>query len=289
VARIRARGQIDLVEQDSLPPRLQQLLKSWLAAFEAGDSIKNWPWKAFKEIEKTEAKELLAVLQRMFHHKCAYCETPDANQIEHYWPKSPHPTLNNNLGTPKKMFVWNNFLLSCQKCNGWEYKGASMKFDCGRPRLLNPCVDDPLCYFKISLEISSAENAGQIKPALDLSDDARRRAEYTAHKLGLNKRVALRNGRKRTIRQFLIFMQGLLEEGAERELLPGYTIRQGLLDVLQPSEPYLAPVRQLLHEQPEIKRQLLTQIPELEEVINKWALPPVKCKRGTGTELPQIC
>jgi len=53
----------------------------------------------------------------------------------------------------------------------------------------------------------------------------------------------------------------------------GYSIRQWLLDMLQPSEPYLASIRQFLHDQPKAKAQLLKQIPELAEIIDEWALP----------------
>lgn len=57
----------------------------------------------------------------------------------------------------------------------------------------------------------------------------------------------------------------------------GYTVRQRLLDLLAASEPYLAPVRQVLYAEPDyahLRRELLAQIPELEPILAERALPP---------------
>jgi len=41
--------------------------------------------------------------------------------------------------------------------------------------------------------------------------------------------------------------------------------------MLRCSEPYLAPVRQFLNEEYELKEMLLTEVPELSEIIQEWA------------------
>jgi len=152
-----------------------------------------------------------------------------------------------------------------------------MKWDGNKPRLLNPCVDEPLCYFKINLEYRSP-NGGQIEPCSDLSDLARKRALYTINRLKLNVRDNPHEGRVQTIRDFLTWVEMWSVFGADFEMPSGYTIRLRLLEMLQPSKAYQAPVRQILHAVPEIEKEWLEIIPELEEVINKWALRKRNCQ-----------
>lgn len=76
-----------------------------------------------------------AALQRAFHDKCAFCEAPMAHvgraQIEHYRPKQRFPAL---------MFDWENWLLSCGRCN--EKKWAHFPVCGEKPCLLNPAGED---------------------------------------------------------------------------------------------------------------------------------------------------
>lgn len=147
-----------------------------------------------------------------------------------------------------------------------------MKWDRGKPRLLNPCEDDPLCYFEIDLDYGSVLNGGRIDPHSGLSPIARRRAEYTIRRLKLNERDRLRRDRLDTFRNFFDWLEMLVRFGPEYELPSGYTIRQRMRDMLGCSEPYLASIRQFLHEEHELKEMLLTEIPELSEIIEEWAL-----------------
>lgn len=267
------------VEREVLPQELQDILDANQAAVDTSQDSKS-SWKVFKKVERSRAKAgqptVFTELQKMFHHKCAYCETLDANEIEHHWPKSPHPH-NARRGTSARMFRWDNLLLSCHECNSWSCKGTQMKWDGNKPRLLNPCVDEPLCYLKINLEYRSP-NGGQIEPSSDLSDLARKRALYTINRLKLNVRDNPHEGRVQTIRDFLTWVEMLSVFGADFEMPSGYTIRQRLLEMLAPTAAYLAPVRQILHAVPEIEKELLEIIPELEEVINKWALRKRNCQ-----------
>lgn len=263
------------VKRPQLPKMLQELLDDWQAAVKRGE-VGDYSWKAFKRKEKKRAETgestVLSALMKMFHGKCAYCETPDADEIDHYWPKSPHPTLNGNRGTPARMFRWDNLFLSCHKCNSWECKGAHMKWDNDKPRLLNPCTNDPLCYFQINLDYGSVLDGGRITQRSGLPSPARKRAEYTIRRLKLNERDRLRRSRLDSFRNFFDWLEMLFRFGPEYELPSGYTIRQRMKDMLRCSEPYLAPIRQFLHEEHELKEILLTEVPELSEIIGEWAL-----------------
>jgi uncharacterized protein (TIGR02646 family) len=75
-------------------------------------------------------------LYTAFHGKCAYCEAKMAHvtspHVEHYRPKSKFPD---------RMFDWQNWLLSCGRCN--DRKWARFP-DCnGQPCLLDPNIEDP--------------------------------------------------------------------------------------------------------------------------------------------------
>jgi len=80
-------------------------------------------------------------LVRMFHGKCAYCESKVTvvtyGAIEHFLPKGD--PLYTHL-----TFDWNNLLLSCDICNDAGHKGVSFPLDAGgNPLLIDPTVDVP--------------------------------------------------------------------------------------------------------------------------------------------------
>ena len=68
-------------------------------------------------------------------------------------------------------------------------------------------------------------------------------------------------------------LEMLIKFGAMYEMPSGYTIQQRFLEIFQPTKPFLAPLRQLLATELEIKASLLEQIPELDPLLNQWALP----------------
>ncbi|MEP0790009.1 MULTISPECIES: hypothetical protein [Cyanophyceae] len=96
--------------------------------------------KAEKNVEKTtikyRQKEIKDALERIFHGKCAYCEsqvtTTGYGDIEHFCPK----------GNPRCVtltFDWSNLLLSCEKCNDAGHKGTQFPLDSnGNPLLIDP-------------------------------------------------------------------------------------------------------------------------------------------------------
>jgi len=89
-------------------------------------------WPSVRAQVRADAEALYAA----FHGKCAYCEARMAHvsppHVEHYRPKSKFPD---------RMFDWQNWLLSCGRCN--DIKWAHFP-DCdGQPCLLDPTAEDP--------------------------------------------------------------------------------------------------------------------------------------------------
>lgn len=81
-------------------------------------------------------------LIRMFHDKCAYCESTITHigygHIEHFRPKSLFPQL---------CFEWTNLLLACEICNGTEFKGDNFPLEEDGGLLINPVDEDPASLF----------------------------------------------------------------------------------------------------------------------------------------------
>lgn len=89
-------------------------------------------WSSVRAQVRADAEALYAA----FHGKCAYCEARMAHvsspHVEHYRPKSKFPD---------RMFDWQNWLLSCGRCN--DRKWAHFP-DCDcQPCLLDPTAEDP--------------------------------------------------------------------------------------------------------------------------------------------------
>ncbi|WP_249094752.1 retron system putative HNH endonuclease [Argonema galeatum] len=100
--------------------------------------------KAEKNVEsainKYRQKEIKDALERMFHGKCAYCEsqvtTTGYGDIEHFCPKRNPRCVN-------LTFEWSNLLLSCEKCNDAGHKGTQFPIDSnGNPLLIDPTDEE---------------------------------------------------------------------------------------------------------------------------------------------------
>ena len=91
-------------------------------------------WRRVRNEIKPDAEEL----RRRFHGKCAFCEAKMEHvsnpHIEHYRPKSRREF-------ERFMFAWDNWLLSCGRCD--QSKWAHFPMSGGEPCLLNPAADDP--------------------------------------------------------------------------------------------------------------------------------------------------
>ncbi len=98
------------------------------------------PWieRAWKAFRKTVARQRVdEALDAFSFGKCAYCEQVDARDIEHFRPRSAHPS---------RMFVWKNLLRSCSVCNNAKHDQFPLDA-AGRRLVIEPCEDDPLDYF----------------------------------------------------------------------------------------------------------------------------------------------
>lgn len=242
------------------------------------------PWEDFTrhEREQREAGKptVLQALAAASHRKCAYCETDQASEIDHHWPKAPHSRLNANRGTSTRMFRWDNLVPSCRGCNSLECKGAHMRWcDDGRTMLLNPFADgdDPLCHFSVEVDDSSTFALGWIEPRECLNDVAAERATYTQKRLKLNMRDHLLKGRARVIRRFKDIVASWRVLGPDYANEPGRPVRKIFAEMLEPGEPYLCGVRQILRDDQGLRDDLLASMPELKALIEAWDLPPDNC------------
>lgn len=249
------------------------------------------PAVAWRELKKEErAKDeargpcVIGTLRGALKGKCVYCETLDAKELDHHWPKAPHARHNQRRGTPAKMFVWENLVLACHGCNSWDCKGSHMKWCAdGRTMLLNPFVDedDPLCYFTIAATEGGPLDVGWIDLRDGLTGAALERARYTRERLKLNLREHLRMGRAATLRRFLDLVASWQRLGPDHLVRPQRTIRKIFLQILDPSEPHLGAIRQELRRNPSLRNALVAAMPELQTTLDAWDLPPFDCSKIT--------
>ena len=119
------------VARSPLPAALQAELDRRQAAVD-NNTGGNSPWEDFIAFERKQASHqqptIKEALKAIFHGKCAYCETNNAREIEHHWPRSPH-LHNGNRGSSAQMFRWDNLIWACHTCNSFECKGAHMAWD----------------------------------------------------------------------------------------------------------------------------------------------------------------
>jgi uncharacterized protein (TIGR02646 family) len=169
------------VKRSAKPPILVQKAKEWTETLLAKTK------KDRKLAEsKYQHKQIKVCLVKMFHGKCAYCESQirhiDYGHIEHYRPKSRFPKLT---------YSWTNLLLACGVCNGKAHKGDKFPQKKEGGRLINPSIDDPEDHFNFYYDpqtrIASVYGTTQ-------------RGETTEKLLGLN-RYELREHRSKYMRR----------------------------------------------------------------------------------------
>lgn len=161
--------------------------------------------KAFGEVKKTLLQMCVGV------EICNYCEHNEATDIEHVYPKKLFP---------EKTFRWENYVLSCGKCNT-DYK--SDKFAVFNPlgsadlevlprqrgtylqpattdaALINPRWENPLDYLWLDIRDRSFHFTD--KPGISVRDC--QKAKYTIALLGLNARAPLVEARKVAAKYYL--------------------------------------------------------------------------------------
>lgn len=135
-------------------------------------------------------KEMCSGAQR-----CNYCEDSAGDEVEHIKPRSLYP---------ERVFVWDNYLLSCGQCNRSKGSRFSVirqgrfidvthrpgstrrKSPTGCPVIINPRTEDPLAFFQLEIAETFL-----FLPMNDLPEIAKKRACYTIQVLKLNRDVLL--------------------------------------------------------------------------------------------------
>ncbi len=131
------------------PAILQKNDARWLYELKA---LSTNPTASKDQIKKVQNKyhhnQIKDALVKMFHGKCAYCESKTTvgtyGAIEHFFPKSVYIDLT---------FEWSNLLLSCDICNDANHKGTKFPLDSnGNPLLINPSdgITDPNMHFEFA-------------------------------------------------------------------------------------------------------------------------------------------
>lgn len=186
-------------------------------------------WNYFLRPGATTAAlaDVRARLDAMFRGKCCYCEKIIAKDIEHFYPKTLHPG---------RMFKWDNMLRACKDCN-FEKHAADPDDPCdaaGRRTLLDPTRDNPEDYlewdFLTGLPIYRNVGAGV------------HRGKRTVETCGLDNQKFNDQRRKRAA-QFLYLL-----ERARRETPVEPDTAKLLDDILEPGEPWLGVIRQIVRD-----------------------------------------
>lgn len=190
------------------------------------DSINDKYYKHSVKVKKASSvqgdydskSKVLEKLHESYHHKCAYCETIDQHDIEHYRPKKGVTEAKTHSGYYWLAYEWSNLVPACVKCNrdggklnkfavmGTRVKnppldahGNLILAECLAsaadlvaeiPKLLHPELDDPKDYFALD----AGKNKGFELTALDTTIEianitiaTKDRANYTIETCKLNR------------------------------------------------------------------------------------------------------
>lgn len=132
------------VQRGPQPEGFSNRTRTWADSFQ--DALKHNPeltitkfWSRIRPQVRHDAE----ALYQAFHGKCAFCESLMAHvsppHIEHYRPKQRFPEL---------AFEWNNWLLSCGRCNDTKWTHFP---DCEeQPCLIDPVNEDPSAHLEFS-------------------------------------------------------------------------------------------------------------------------------------------
>lgn len=235
-------------------------------------------WSNFRSADGKRTDSVIAALRQMSFDKCCYCERTAANNIDHFWPKAKYP---------EKTFAWTNLFLACSTCNDSSHKGDELEIigsgSSIHSKLLDPSTldDDPYRFFMFTVhkncnppgEPERFNPIGWIEPRPAPETEAYERARHTIEKLELNPPLYL--ARAMIIDYFFKLCSALVEFGPDYVPEPkgtGETVRQTFARLLSRSTSYLGPLRQILRDKPELRKELIAQMPELAAEIDAWDL-----------------
>lgn len=229
-------------------------------------------WDKFREDDRNHPDSAFRQLAQMRRGKCAYCEYGEADEIDHYLPKSSFP---------EKMFDWENMLPACGSCNK-TYKGDKIEWidESGQrnSKWIDPSnsADDPLLFFAFSVDTTASSLAnplGQINVRPTVSDVQRARAAYTISELALASRSVLVDRRAEVINHFYVLCASLTNKKEDEES-GASTVRENFIAFLSQKTSCLGPIRQILRDKPDLRNELIASMDELKEELAAWDLDP---------------
>lgn len=206
------------------------------AAFQQGRVRASW--KVFDEVRRR--------LLEMTAGKCAACESPAADTVEHVRPKG---TLGNELF----VFSWKNLLPLCGVCNRWRENSGVERLP------INPAEKEPL------------DQMGWTDYGVFMARPGEQACvEDTVRAYGLQRFNAERQKQRQRVRFLLALC-------VQEEPLRAET-RAQLQQELATSTPWLGPVRELLLRPGPQDRPLidaaLGRHPWIKELVAPWLRPP---------------
>lgn len=173
-------------------------------------------------------------LSAIYDDKCAYCESKNHLEIEHYRPKGKVSKEKEHKGYYWLAYEWSNLLLACGDCNnGKDAKGTKFPLEIGgkrvydpqtkrsewisnsvtflneKPLLLNPEIDTPEDHLKFLFDGSVKELNGSL------------RGKETIVICNLNRQNLWLNGRKKEIDEILRDIKSQTRELKEKYVIPG--------------------------------------------------------------------
>ncbi len=172
-------------------------------------------------------KDVRGQLDTMFQGKCCYCEKIIAKDIEHFYPKTLYPG---------RMFDWDNMLRACKDCN-FEKHDSDPEDPCdaaGQRTLLDPTKDRPEDYFTwdllfgLPVYVDRGAGAHRGKRTVDACDLANQK---------------FNDQRSKRASWFQYLLSQVLDEDPVKP-----DTRQQLDNLLDPGQPWLGVLRQILRD-----------------------------------------
>lgn len=153
------------IVRSPVPQILQTKANQWLTELKTIKKANPNATKSQREnaINKYRHSEVKQALVKMFHGKCAYCEsqilTVDYGDIEHFYPKNEYTDLT---------FEWKNLLLSCTICNNPQHKGTKFPLDANnKPLLIDPTDEQTDIFEHLQLTWDQIANQAWIDGLTD--------------------------------------------------------------------------------------------------------------------------
>lgn len=206
-------------------------------------------WDAFRA-GRTSAGTFAAVwceLRAMAFEKCAFCETPKPDTVEHLEEKSK---------VPSRAFDWENLLPACGQCNLTRQNSgvATMPLDPSAAHV------EPLDYFgwdEYGDFAARSTHQGTVRDLVRM---------YGLHRF--------REERRKAITVFRALLIALVDEDASR-----IETVEALRAILTATGAWLGPVREYLLRPPTEDDALLVRgslqvMPEIRTLVEPWLRPP---------------